>query len=176
MILVSALLVSLPGAAALAPGDHDPECKAGPHLSNHVFPAEWKILMDTHDYVNLYEPFALPHPVWTHNDVDGDLQGWEQIAGGSCGWFLYTRTYSALPQNNWLFLQFISYLDAKEVFFNVTFTFSECSAASPYLVASPLWLCMAINVIQLPLTLIESTQTTTSLCLALFLKQPFGVN
>ena len=30
------------------------------------------------------------------------------------------------PQNNWLFSQHISYLDANEIFFNVTFDFTNC--------------------------------------------------
>ena len=169
LMIVAALVlvVSLSRAAAQAPGDQDAVCRAEHHLSNHIFPAEWKILVDTHDYDNLYDPFALPHPVWTHNDVDGDLQGWSQTAGGSCGWFLYACTYSTLPQNNWLFSQFISYLDANEVFFKATFTFAECITASPSC-SKPYVTLYGYNRDTIAsLTLIGSTPITTGPCLVL---------
>ena len=51
---------------------------------------------------------------------------WNQVIGGVCSWSLYTCTDFAGTQNNWLFSQYISYLGAKEVFFNVTYRFDDC--------------------------------------------------
>lgn len=116
----------LSGTASQAPGDHDPACRLGQNAASHIFPAEWRILVDTYDYSNLFNQLSL-NAAWTVNDVDGDSQGWDQIVGGSCTWTLRTCADQA-SQDNWLLSQFISYEDANEVLFNVSFRFSECQS------------------------------------------------
>ena len=56
-------------AAAQAPGDHFDFCRTGLNAPRHDFPENWKILMDTYDYFNLFENFGA---VWTSTSQDGD--------------------------------------------------------------------------------------------------------
>lgn len=118
-----------------APGDHDATCRTGLYANNHIFPTEWRVLVDTYDYQNLYNQLSFPSPPWTANDVDGDSLNWMQLIGGLCTWSVRTCTQQA-TQNNWLFSQHISYETANEVFFNVTFGYQECvsrpSCTKPY--------------------------------------------
>ena len=88
----------------------------------HNFPAEVKILMDTFDYTDLYGSARSP---WTAVDDDGDGRNWDTIFGNPCTFGLNTCTRSQ-SQDNWLFSQFIRYVGAKEVFFNVTYRFNRC--------------------------------------------------
>lgn len=53
---------------------------------------------------------------------------WEETLGGSCTRTPRTCTFEQLPQNNWLFTQYISYLNAREVIFNISYIFSECQS------------------------------------------------
>ena len=120
------LLTCLSPATAQAPGDHDEECRTGPNSDNHIFPAEWRVLVDTYDYINLFNSFiSFPLSAWTVNDVDGDSQGWAQFVGSDCNWEMRTCSPSE-DQDNWLISQFVSYLGANEVIFNITYRFAEC--------------------------------------------------
>lgn len=51
---------------------------------------------------------------------------WLPSYGSTCTRGLYTCTFSAKDQNNWLFSQFICLGDAKELFLNVTYRFTQC--------------------------------------------------
>ena len=51
---------------------------------------------------------------------------WDESLGGSCTRSPRACSFEQLPQNNWLFTQYISYLNAKEVIFNISYIFSEC--------------------------------------------------
>ena len=51
-----------------APGDHDASCRVG-NTATHVFPQNWKVLVDTYDYTNLFTG-SIPLPVWKERDVD----------------------------------------------------------------------------------------------------------
>ena len=113
-----------------APGDHDEACRSDVNEAAHRFPMEWRILMDTYDYVNLFEG-TTPPPVWSERDIDGNTtNNWEQLSE-VCQRSMRTCTYESPPQNNWLFSQFIRYEDAVEVFFNTTFDFNECLLLAP---------------------------------------------
>lgn len=63
---------------------------------------------------------------FTYNESCFSLQQWQQIVGGSCTWSLYTCTYTKAPQENWLFSQYISYQQANELFFNISYRFTQC--------------------------------------------------
>ena len=108
-----------------APGDYSLSCRKGIHAPEHIFPMEWKVLVDTYDYVNLFAG-TIPPPVWKEGDIDGDTSNWQQLFSGSCQWNMRACTFETAGQNNWLFSQFISYEDAVEVYFNVTFDFYSC--------------------------------------------------
>lgn len=118
------LLVGLSLASGQAPGDQTPKCRKGLHLDDHIFPAEWKILMDTFDYANLFN-------VWILHDEDGDGVTWESFLGGVCSsvpyvcGLIFSDDLDVL-HDNWMFSQFISYTNANELFFNVTYDFTGC--------------------------------------------------
>ena len=116
-------------ASGQAPGDHDKSCRTGINAPDHQFAAEWKILLDSYDYQDL---FANTASVWVTNDVDGDGQDWTQI-GGVCSRSMRPCTRQ-VSQDNWLFSQHVRYEDAKEVFFQVSYRFIECqgSCIRPY--------------------------------------------
>ncbi len=120
--LVVGLLVS--GALAQAPGDEDPLCRA----TGRSYLTNWRVLVDTNDYQNLYDPFNFPSPPWIIRSFDGDSLTWDQASalGGSCNWQMRSCRYQSGPQDNWLFSQYISYEDANEVFFDVSYRFAEC--------------------------------------------------
>ena len=69
-LLVAA--VSEVSAANLPPEDHNPQCRTGFNTNAHIFPEEWELLIDTHDYMNIYDQSSSPPPVWAWSDVDGD--------------------------------------------------------------------------------------------------------
>ena len=100
-----------------APGDYSATCRSGVNAAAHIFPAEWRVLVDNYDYQNLYNPDASPAPVWTDNDVDGDGLSYDSLVGGTCTYPVRPCT-GQLTQNNWLFSQHIRYEDAKEVFYS----------------------------------------------------------
>ena len=124
-----------------APNDFNRRCRAGDNRLNHIFPDNWKVLVDTYNYQQLFRPGS-SRSVWESEDFDGDgntviilndklhciivipLQ-WNQVIGGVCRWSLYTCSYPA-PQDNWLFSQRIGYHGAKEVFFDVNYRFDNC--------------------------------------------------
>ena len=118
------LLIGLSLASGQAPGDFSPRCRRGIFLADHIFPAQWKILMDTFDYENLFDP-TIREPVWTTLDADGDRSSWLSVVGGVCSGSPYVCELRR-PQNNWIFSQFIRYTAAKEVFFNIIYDFSSC--------------------------------------------------
>ena len=118
------LLIDLSLASGQAPGDYDRKCREGNNAAEHIFPAEWRILMDTFDYENLFDPF-IRNPAWTTLDADGDGNTWSSAVGGVCSGAPYVCVLPA-PQNNWIFSQFIRYTAANEVFFNIKYDFSSC--------------------------------------------------
>ena len=105
-----------------APGDQDGTCRTGMNAALHDFPAEVKILMDTFDYTALYGSARSP---WTAVDGDRDGRNWDTIFGNPCTFGMNTCTQRQ-SQDNWLFSQFIRYVGAREVFFNVTYRFNRC--------------------------------------------------
>ena len=108
-----------------APGDHDAFCRVDDvNNATHTFPQNWKVLVDTYDYINLFA-CSIPPPVWKERDVDGDSHNWDQL-GGSCQCSMRACTFRTAGQNNWLFSQFVTYEDAVEMYFNVTFDFYSC--------------------------------------------------
>ena len=120
-------------ASGQAPGDHDETCRTGPNIPAHNFAPEWKILVDTYDYQNLFDAtLATTASVWMTNDVDGDGQDWKQV-GGQCAWSMEACS-GEVSQDNWLFSQHVRYEDAKEVFFQVSYRFNECQGTciKPY--------------------------------------------
>jgi len=99
-----------------APGDHDANCRTGLNLNNHILPAEWRILMDTYDYSSLSSKWV------------GIASPWSDV-GGQCTPSLYVCQPLTNPSSiadSWLFSQHISYQSANEVFFNVSYQFSDC--------------------------------------------------
>ena len=115
------LLASISLTSGQAPGDYNASCRTGTqNINNRMFPAEWKILLDTYDYRNLYDPANL-NPVWTTRDVDGDGHSWSPM-GSLCANPLFVCAFLTggnAAQNNWMFSQFISYQSAHEVFFQI---------------------------------------------------------
>ncbi len=63
------LILSLTAWQALgqAPGDFNPTCREGTLFK--TFPADVKLLLDTFDYLNLFEG---TNAVWTERDFDTD--------------------------------------------------------------------------------------------------------
>lgn len=68
------LLVAVSEVLAQAPGDYDPTCRTGLNAPNHIFPEAWRVLVDTYDYENLYNPFEFGNVRWITADIDGDFQ------------------------------------------------------------------------------------------------------
>ena len=73
------LVLAASEVSAQAPGDHDPECRINMNEENHIFPENWKVLMDTYDYQNIFDPSGSGDPVWKQKDVDEDGQGVSRV-------------------------------------------------------------------------------------------------
>lgn len=56
---------------AQAPGDFNQRCREGNNAARHIFPNNWKILMDTYDYQQLFRPSS-SRSVWEVRDFDND--------------------------------------------------------------------------------------------------------
>ena len=76
LISIFSLLGVALQVAAQAPGDHFQFCRNGTttNSARHVFPEEWEILVDSYDYLNLFEGNNAP---WrsTSQDSDSDQVG-----------------------------------------------------------------------------------------------------
>ncbi len=107
------------GALGQAPGDYDPLCRA----AGRSYLTNWRVLVDTNNYQNLYDPFNFPSPHWIIRSFDGDSLTWDQAS--ALGQMRSCR-YQGGPQDNWLFSQYISYEEANEIFFDVSYRFAEC--------------------------------------------------
>ena len=124
LLLAIFVAVWIGQSSGQAPGDYDETCRMGMDAALHDFPAEVKILMDTFDYTALYGSAGTP---WTAVDGDGDGRNWDTVFGNPCTFGMNTCTCTQRQsQDNWLFSQFISYVGAREVFFNVTYRFNRC--------------------------------------------------
>lgn len=124
IICLLSLITSVLYVEGQAPEDFDPTCRSGINIDRRSwFSAQWKLLLDTYDYKNLYN-LDNRNPVWKFRDLDDDGLAWLGL-GGSCSNTIYVCE-SNTPQNNWLFSQFISYKSANEVFFNISYDFSLC--------------------------------------------------
>lgn len=71
------LLAGISYVLAVAPGDFESRCRSnsvsgGKNLRD--FPDNWKILMDTYDYRQLYQPAGRIGRFWVNKDIDGDGQ------------------------------------------------------------------------------------------------------
>ena len=65
------LALSVSTAWTQAPYDYDPDCRSGDNMAHRDrFSDNWRILIDTYDYPNLYHPFSFPAPVWKSVDFD----------------------------------------------------------------------------------------------------------
>jgi len=59
-----------------------------------------------------------------------DLLQWTSTLGGLCAYEARVCDFrEGTPQNNWVFTQYISYLQAREVFVNISAGFTECRLA-----------------------------------------------
>lgn len=76
------------------------------------FPPEWKILLDSYGYDSLLN-------LWSRNPDPGSYSH----AGGVC-----TRRWSLCEgtEESWLFTQGLSFGNAQEVFFNISYDFGDC--------------------------------------------------
>ena len=124
-ILLNFAIVLVMQASGQAPGDHAGSCRTGNNAVNHDFPAEFRILVDTWDYENLFSEFGLSSRVWLPVSLDGDNLNYDPFFGGICTASIRACTGQTM-QNNWLFSQHIRYVDAREVLFNVSYRFSDC--------------------------------------------------
>ena len=54
-----------------APGDHDSSCRTGfVNGPKHIFPDEWRVLLDNYDYTFLFSPDFFK--VWEDKSFDGN--------------------------------------------------------------------------------------------------------
>ncbi len=93
-------------------GDYDFICRA----TGTAYPTNWRMLVDTNDYQNLYDPFNSPQPPWIVRSFDSDSLTWDQTTAlvGSCNWQMRSCQFCSGPQDNWLFSQYISYEEAND--------------------------------------------------------------
>lgn len=87
----------------------------------------WRVLVDQHDYQNIFGQFNIPPGKWKANDVDGDGLNWVHGGGGTCTYQIRTNSYRRPNSNNWYFTQALSYCDAVELVVNASVRFSACT-------------------------------------------------
>ena len=57
-----------------APNDHDSYCRLNFNTRNqHIFPDNWRLLVDTYDYQDLFS--GAPGAAWLKRDLDSDSVG-----------------------------------------------------------------------------------------------------
>ncbi len=77
---------------------------------------------------NLVPTLLYPHCGYFDYNFLLCVSQWRQNTGGICAWSMNALGFTSTeqPQDNWLFSQHISYMDANEIFFNVSLDFSVC--------------------------------------------------